>query len=58
MNRPWVLGLLAGAAAVALVRRANSAARKVIRADIAADKLRQAWANNHTQSDLQVGGGS
>jgi hypothetical protein len=48
MNRPWVLGIIAGAAAWALVRQANASARAVIRADIAAEKLRQAWANNHT----------
>jgi hypothetical protein len=48
MTRPWILGILAGAAAWALVLRAEAAARAVVRADIAAEKLRQAWANNHT----------
>ena len=48
MNRPWVLGVIAGAAAWALVCRGNAAARAVVRADVAAEKLRRPWANNHT----------
>jgi hypothetical protein len=45
MMRPWVLGVVAGAAAWALARYQ---ARKIVPAKIAAEKLRQAWADYHT----------
>jgi hypothetical protein len=45
MIRPWVLGVIAGAAAWTLARYQ---ARKVVPAVLAAEKLRQAWADHHT----------
>ncbi len=48
MFRPWVLGLLAGAAALALFRRSQSSSSAVLEAAVAAEKLRLAWAKNHT----------
>jgi hypothetical protein len=44
MLRPWVFGLLAGAAACALMRTTS----RVVPASLAAEKLRQAWADHHT----------
>jgi hypothetical protein len=46
LNRPVWLGLLAATAAWFVVRR-NLAMRKVPAAE-AANRLREAWANNHT----------
>lgn len=45
MMRPWLLGILAGAAAYALVHYQS---HKVIPATVAAEKLRKAWADHHT----------
>jgi hypothetical protein len=45
MSRPWIFGILAGAAAWALAR---SSYTRVVPAGIAAEKLRQAWADHHT----------
>jgi len=45
MIRPWLFGILAGAAAWAL---AHYQSHRVIPAAVAAEKLRKAWADNHT----------
>ena len=47
LNRPWILGVLAGVAAWAIVRK-EAAALVVVKADVAAELLRQAWDKNHT----------
>jgi hypothetical protein len=47
LNRPWILGVLAGVAAWAIVRK-EAAALVVVKADVAAELLRQAWGKNHT----------
>jgi hypothetical protein len=44
MIRPWVFGLMAGAAAWALMRSTS----RVVPAAVAAERLRQAWADHHT----------
>jgi hypothetical protein len=45
MVRPWLLGIVAGAAAWAL---AHYQSHRVIPAAVAAERLRKAWADNHT----------
>lgn len=45
MFRPWIVGLVAGAAAVALFR---SRSPRVVPVSMAAEQLRQAWADHHT----------
>jgi hypothetical protein len=45
MFRPWLLGILAGAAAITLARYRS---HRVIPATVAAEKLRNAWADHHT----------
>jgi hypothetical protein len=45
MLRPWIVGLIAGAVAVVLFR---SRSPRVIPVGLAAEQLRQAWADHHT----------
>jgi hypothetical protein len=47
LNRPWTLGVLAGVAAWAILRR-EAGALAVVKAEVAAELLRKAWDNNHT----------
>jgi hypothetical protein len=47
LNRPWILGVLAGNTAWAIVRR-EAAALAIVKADVAAELLRKAWGKNHT----------
>lgn len=44
MMRPWILGLIAGAVAWALTRTSS----RTVPVQVAAEKLRQAWADHHT----------
>lgn len=44
MFRPWFVGLLAASAAFLLSRRPS----RPIPASVAAERLRQAWADHHT----------
>ena len=51
LNRPWLLGVLAGVAAWSIVRK-EAAALAIVKADVAAELLRQAWSKNHTTAWL------
>ena len=44
MIRPWMIGIMASAAAWAIVRRST----RVVPAAVAAEMLRRAWADHHT----------
>lgn len=48
MNRPLLIGFLAGAAAWILFRNNNFANRTIVPVDEAAAKLRHAWADHRT----------
>jgi hypothetical protein len=48
MSRSIVIGVLAAAAAFLLVRRGNASSLKKIPVQLAAEKLREAWADHHT----------
>ena len=48
MNRPFLIGLFAGAAAWLLAWKSKDPSRKMVSVEEAAAKLQQAWADHHT----------
>jgi hypothetical protein len=50
MNKTFVIGLLAGFSAWALVQRSKYAKKQIVPVKDAAIKLREAWADHHTSA--------